>query len=237
MDGKPTKVAIALLVPEGKNGDQHLQILSDVAVKLMNEDFKNGIRKAKNRETVLKLLTNEKPKEGTLKAVQEVTKATAKKLHILAITACAVGIAHTYMAEEKLLQAGKQLGYDLRVETHGSKGIGTPFTQAEIDAADLVIFATDVHVDNDRFVGKKFYHVPVAKAVKDPNDVINQAIKNGEVLKAKENADFTDKKSKQKAGQKTGVLQHILAGISYMIPVIVLGGIALAFSLGLAKAI
>ena len=42
--------------------------------------------------------------------------------HIVAITACAAGIAHTYMAAESLEQAGKKRGDSVRVETQGSIG-------------------------------------------------------------------------------------------------------------------
>ncbi|ATZ16279.1 PTS system fructose-specific IIC component [Entomoplasma freundtii] len=234
MDGKPTQILIALLVPEGPNGDQHLSILSDVAVKLMDEEFKTTLNKTESVEEVLQALNKEK--NATTNEVSEQAN-TSKSLNILAITACAVGIAHTFMAEDKLLKVGKEMGHNIRVETHGSKGVGTPFTDAEIASADVVIFATDVNVDKDRFGGKKFYQTGVAKAIKNPTEIINNAIEQGTILDLGTNGFDNSKGKKASSGPKTGLLQHILAGISYMIPVIVLGGICLAFSLGLAKAI
>ena len=41
MDGKPIRVAIALCVPGGEAGTTHLQLLSKVAVMLMDEKFRN----------------------------------------------------------------------------------------------------------------------------------------------------------------------------------------------------
>lgn len=235
MDGKPTKTLIALLVPEGPNGDEHLSILSEVAVKLMDEEFKTVLRNTTSAQKVLDAL-NKGKKEVAVNDSKTETSITTKSLNIIAITACAVGIAHTFMAEDKLLKTAKEMGHNIRVETHGSKGVGTPFTDEEIAKADLVLFATDVNVDKDRFGGKKFYQTAVAKAIKSPVETINNAIEQGTILELGKNG-FDNSKGKKGQGQKTGLLQHILAGISYMIPVIVLGGICLAFSLGLAKAI
>jgi PTS system fructose-specific IIC component len=53
IDGKPTEVAIALIVPDGQ-GNTHMEILSDVATKLMNEEFKKQIKAAKNADDVIK---------------------------------------------------------------------------------------------------------------------------------------------------------------------------------------
>jgi PTS system fructose-specific IIC component len=161
IDGKPTEVAIALIVPDGQ-GNTHMEILSDVATKLMNEEFKKQIKAAKNADDVVKAFDVKKT------APKAVAKKAKDGLNILAITACITGVAHTYMAEEKLIKAGAEMGHHLRVETHGSKGVGTPFSDKEIKEADLVIYAVDVNVDKARFAGKKSYQVKVAKAIHDP---------------------------------------------------------------------
>jgi PTS system fructose-specific IIC component len=224
IDGKPTEVAIALIVPDGQ-GNTHMEILSDVATKLMNEEFKKQIKAAKNADDVIKAFDVKKA------APKAVAKKAKDGLNILAITACITGVAHTYMAEEKLIKAGAEMGHHLRVETHGSKGVGTPFSDKEIKEADLVIYAVDVNVDKARFAGKKSYQVKVAKAIHDPEAVINDAQTKGTVQGSAGEVGQLEVK------QRESVMKHILAGISYMIPVIVLGGICLAFSLGIAKAI
>ncbi len=86
---------------------------------------------------------------------------------IVCVTSCITGIAHTYMAAEALEQAGKKLGHEVLVETQGSAG-SNPLKQEVIDAADAVIFAVDLEVkDRNRFNGKPYIQVPVAKAMKD----------------------------------------------------------------------
>jgi fructose-specific phosphotransferase system IIB component len=94
-------------------------------------------------------------------------------MKIVAVTACPTGIAHTYMAAEKLEQAARALGCHIKVETQGAMGIENELTEREIAAADGVIFAVDIDVERrERFDGKKLVHVPVQDAIKDPRAVI-----------------------------------------------------------------
>ncbi len=86
-------------------------------------------------------------------------------MKFVCVTSCITGIAHTYMAAEALEQAGKKLGHEVLVETQGSAG-SNPFKQDVIDSADGVIFAVDLEVNGrDRFAGKPYLQVGVAKAI------------------------------------------------------------------------
>lgn len=94
-------------------------------------------------------------------------------MKIIAVTACPTGIAHTYMAAEKLEQAARALGCQIKVETQGAMGIENELTASDIAAASGVIFAVDIEVERrERFDGKKIVHVPVKDAIKDPQAVI-----------------------------------------------------------------
>ncbi len=44
LDGKPTEVIIALLIPEQEAGTTHLKLLSKVARLLMKDDFKTQLK-------------------------------------------------------------------------------------------------------------------------------------------------------------------------------------------------
>lgn len=93
-------------------------------------------------------------------------------MNIVAVTACPTGIAHTYMAAEKLVAVGKQLGHHIRVETQGAMGIENELGKAEIAQADVVLFAVDIAVENEeRFAGKRIVRVPIHKVLKDPRAV------------------------------------------------------------------
>ncbi|GAA3060605.1 hypothetical protein GCM10020000_49570 [Streptomyces olivoverticillatus] len=77
--------------------------------------------------------------------------ASGQRLRLLAVTACPTGIAHTYMAAEKLVQAAQALGHDIKVETQGSIGAENVLTDNDVRQADGVIIAADKDVDRSRF--------------------------------------------------------------------------------------
>lgn len=77
-------------------------------------------------------------------------------MKIVGVAACTVGIAHTYIAQEKLENASKAAGHDVKIETQGTIGIENQLTSEEIAAADIVLLAVDVKIaGEERFEGKK----------------------------------------------------------------------------------
>ena len=97
-------------------------------------------------------------------------------MNIVAITACPTGIAHTYMAAEQLEKTAKVLGHKIKVETQGAMGIENELSAADIKAADVIIFAVDIEVEQrERFDGRKIVQVPVQEAIKNPKGVIEKA--------------------------------------------------------------
>lgn len=133
-------------------------------------------------------------------------------MKIVGVTSCITGIAHTYMAAESLEQAGKKLGHEVKIETQGSAGIN-PIKQELIDAADAVIFAVDLEVNGrERFNGKPFVQVGVAKAMgPGATNVINsllEAIENGTAQVVGAAAPAAEKKApaEKPAAEKKGGL-------------------------------
>jgi fructose-specific phosphotransferase system IIB component len=91
-------------------------------------------------------------------------------MKIVAVTACPTGIAHTYMAAEQLEKTAKKLGHSIKVETQGAMGIENELNQAEIDAADVAIFAADIAIERaERFERVRKIEVPVQAVLKDPD--------------------------------------------------------------------
>lgn len=98
-------------------------------------------------------------------------------MKIVGVAACTVGIAHTYIAQEKLEKAGKKANHEISIETQGTIGIENELTQKQIDEADIVILAADVKiVGRERFEGKRTIQVPTEIAVKSPNKLIEKAV-------------------------------------------------------------
>jgi fructose-specific phosphotransferase system IIB component len=96
-------------------------------------------------------------------------------MNILVITACPTGIAHTYMAAEQLERAAKKFGHAVKVETQGAMGIENAFTEADIEAADCIIYATAIPVrDRERFANLREIEISLQEAIKNPDAVMQR---------------------------------------------------------------
>lgn len=96
-------------------------------------------------------------------------------MNVVGITSCTCGIAHTYMAREKLIESGRKLGMNVKIETQGSGGVEFALQEEDIHNADVVILATDVAVaGTERFKGKPVVKVPVSTAIKSPEGLLKQ---------------------------------------------------------------
>ena len=98
-------------------------------------------------------------------------------MKIVCISACPAGLAHTPMAAKALEKAGKELGYDVKIEQQGSMGQVNIITPEEAKAADLVIIASDQKItDMERFSGKKVIRVDINICIKAPEAVIKKCV-------------------------------------------------------------
>jgi PTS system fructose-specific IIC component len=150
-------------------------------------------------------------------------------LRLLAITACPTGIAHTYMAAEKLQQAAEALGVEMKVETQGSIGAENVLTDNDVKQADGVIIAADKNVDLARFVGKRVLSVGVSEGISHPERLIEQ-VRSAPVHAG----DGSAPSAAGGGGRERGVAyKALMNGVSYMIPFVVVGGLLLAVSLAL----
>ncbi|MDP4134021.1 MAG: PTS fructose transporter subunit IIB [Bacillota bacterium] len=96
-------------------------------------------------------------------------------MKIVGVAACTSGIAHTYIAKEKLLSAAKELGHEIQVETQGTIGTEDALTEKNIKEADIVIIAADIKISGkERFHGKKIVEVPTHVVIKSPKALINK---------------------------------------------------------------
>ena len=98
-------------------------------------------------------------------------------MKIVAVTSCATGIAHSYMAAEAIKKAAEKAGFAVRVEIQGAMGPEDKLRQAEIDAADVVLFANDVGIiDARRFAAAatKTMKVSPHEVIKHPDLVIDK---------------------------------------------------------------
>ena len=148
---------------------------------------------------------------------------------IVAVTACPTGVAHTFMAAEAIEEEAKKRGWWCKVETRGSVGVGNELTPEEIAAADVVIVACDIDVDLSKFAGKKMYRTKTGPALKKTAQELDRAFEEATIYQPTSSASTT-----KSSNEKKGVYKHLLTGVSYMLPMVVAGGliIALSFAFG-----
>ncbi|MFI6384749.1 fructose-specific PTS transporter subunit EIIC [Streptomyces sp. NPDC050658] len=157
-----------------------------------------------------------------------------KKLKLLAVTACPTGIAHTYMAAEKLAQAAESLGIDMKVETQGSIGAENVLTDNDVRDADGIIIAADKDVDRGRFVGKRVLSVGVSEGISHPERLIEQ-VQSAPVHGAGGGGGAAEPLTSGGGGgrERSVAYKALMNGVSYMIPFVVVGGLLIAISLSL----
>ena len=96
-------------------------------------------------------------------------------MKIVGVAACTAGIAHTYIAKEKLVKAAKNRGHDIHIETQGTIGTEDALTDEEIKNADCAIIAADIKIaGKDRFKDLKMIEVPTEIVIKSPNKLIEK---------------------------------------------------------------
>ncbi|MBI0028913.1 PTS fructose transporter subunit IIBC [Gilliamella sp. B14448G11] len=148
---------------------------------------------------------------------------------IVAVTACPTGVAHTFMAAEAIEEEAKKRGWWCKVETRGSVGVGNELTPEEVASADVVIVACDIDVNLSKFAGKKMYRTKTGPALKKTAQELDRAFEEATIYQPTSSASTA-----KSSNEKKGFYQHLLTGVSYMLPMVVAGGliIALSFAFG-----
>lgn len=254
---------VFLIAAPAGGGKEHLKILSKLARALVRKDFLAGLREAETPERIVELVLGvvnapAKKKPAADAAATGAAGATAASAsaagseaaapaaksgvtRIVAITACPTGIAHTYMAADSLTQeADARDDVDLVVETQGSSAV-TPVDPKTIEAADAVIFATDVGVkDRERFAGKPVIESGVKRAINEPTKMIDEAVAASKNPRAHRVAGTAGSSSAAEAEEQKGlgwgkrIQQAVMTGVSYMVPFVAAGGLLLALGFLLA---
>lgn len=140
------------------------------------------------------------------------------------------------MAQEKLEQAAKKMGVDIKVETQGGVGAENVLTAKEIREADGIIIAADRQVDLSRFNGKRLINENVREGIHHPETLIQRIIDQDAKIYHDKNATTQSNDSDDEEDQKSGiqmVYQHLMNGVSFMVPFIVVGGLLIAIALTL----
>ena len=231
LDGQPTDLFFMIAAPEGAN-DTHLAALAELSKYLMQDGFADRLRKVTSPDEVIAAFNTgeeEAQAEEAKKAQAVKEAASSDKPLIVAVTACTTGIAHTYMGEESLIKTGEEMGVNVRVETNGASGVGTPLTAEEISKAVGVIVAADKAVETARFDGKKLISKPVAAGIRQPQELIQNILDGKAEVFHAENAGAAQESS-EKLSLGGAFYKHLMSGVSQMLPFVIGGGIMIALA-------
>lgn len=236
LDGQPTHLFFMIAASEGAN-QAHLETLSSLSSLLMDTEFRQKLLKAESRDEIVELIDakekansdeEEAEAEEAANESQNQDASSDEEPYVIAVTACPTGIAHTYMAADKLKETAKEMGVKIKVETNGSSGVKNALTSQDIERASGVIVAADIEVQTDRFKGKPVVMVPVAKGIHEPKELITKA-KEGDAP-TYQGSGQSSSEDGEGSGEKTGIYKHLMNGVSNMLPFVVGGGILIALS-------
>lgn len=224
LDGQPTDLLFMIAAPDGAN-DTHLAALAELSKYLMKDGFADSLRSTSTPDQVLAAFNA--AEEETVK--ESVASVNNDEDFVVAVTACTTGIAHTYMAEEALKKQAKELGVAIKVETNGASGIGNKLTAEDIKKAKGVIIAADKAVEMDRFDGKPLILKPVAAGIREPENLIKEAL-SGNLPTYKSTGQAQENESEEKLSIGKAFYKHLMSGVSSMLPFVIGGGIAIAIA-------
>lgn len=238
---------VFLIAAPADAAEAHLAVLSKLARSLMQEDFTAGLRAASTDDEVVAIVQSAIGEREAPPAAAPATAPAAqtgagllvdgRPARVVAVTACATGIAHTFMAADALTAAGRKAGIDLVVEPQGSSGYQAVPADL-IRNADAVIFATDVDVrEPQRFAGKPVVRSGVKRGIEQPDQLIAEAVaaaNDPASARVGGEAEATAAAPAETMSWGARIQRILLTGVSYMIPFVAGGGllIALGFLLG-----
>ena len=218
LDGEPSHLFFMIAAPENSN-DSHIELLSKITTLLLEDDIREALLNAKSKEEVLDILMKNAEKDNEDSSLNQENNSE-NTYQVLAVTACPTGIAHTYMAADALLKKGKELGITVKVETNGSSGVKNELTKEEIKNAKGIIVAADKNVAMERFAGKNVDIVGVKEAIKNPEQLIRNAVnQTAPIYQSSNDASTSNNRFAKKP--KTGVYKHLMSGVSNMLPFVV----------------
>lgn len=212
-----------LAIPESEAGSTHLDILAELATRLGDANYFKKVKSASNSAEILKLLATTEEKVAPVQV--------ENRGLVLGITACAAGIAHTYMAAEAISKKATELGYTAKVEKQGANGIEDRITATDVNQAIGVIFAHDVALQElKRFTKLPKVDVPVSEPIKNADKVMNDLLEKAKNYRP----DMADTVQEEAVDQKQGFLKmlstSVMTGISYMIPLLVAAGLMMGIA-------
>ena len=236
LDDEPATLFFMIAAPDGAN-NTHIETLARLSQLLLDDDFKAALEKAPTADAVLDIINKTEaekfPDEAKKEEVKEAPVANSTSSgdepYIIAATACPTGIAHTYMAAAALKKAAEEMGVKIKVETNGADGRKDILTSDDIKKAKGVILAINRNIEVDRFDGKPLIQVEAKEGINNAKELI-QKVLDGKAPIFHASGSSKDSSGEEASSDKKGLYKHLLSGVSYMLPLVISGGILIALA-------
>lgn len=235
IDNKDVKIIFFIALSKNDGESKHLDIISNLSRLFMDQNFCKEIQAISDYNSLISTLKKYDDKNiDSSKNLENNNKDNNSVYDIVAITACPTGIAHTFMAAQKLEEIAKSMDIKIKIETQGTEGSKNTLTQEEINNAKGVILAVDKTIDTSRFAGhKNVLEISTRAVIKDAKTQLKKSLNNEgiEMKGSKRQTSFednTDLISFDKFGKR--LYKSLMTGVSYMLPFVVFGGILIAIS-------
>ena len=231
LDGESATLFFMIAAPDGAN-NTHIETLARLSQLLLDDDFKAALENAKTADEVLDIINKAEAEkfaeEEKKEEVPAQTSSDENAPYIIAATACPTGIAHTYMAAEALKKAADEMGVNIKVETNGADGRKNVLTDEDIKKATGVILAINRNIEVNRFDGKPLIQVEAKEGINNAKALIQQVLDGKAPIFHASNSSTAS--SESSSSEKKGLYKHLLSGVSYMLPLVISGGILIALA-------
>jgi len=227
-DAQPAKHIFMICAP-ANGADEHLKALATLSTALMNPEVKGKLDNATTKEEVKTIFEDFVKSTEEVKEKPKEESGSEDKKYIIAVTACPTGIAHTFMAAEKIKEAAKEMGLDVKVETNGQIGVENKLTKDDIERAVGIIVAADKKVEIARFDGHPTLFTKVADGINKPKELI-QTVLDGNAAVYHHSGEKSSSESTEGESVGRKIYKYLMEGVSNMLPFVVAGGILIALS-------
>lgn len=232
LDGEPATLFFMIAAPDGAN-NTHIETLARLSQLLLDDDFKAALENAATADEVVDIINKAEAEKFSGEEKKEEVAETGNsqvsedKPYIIAATACPTGIAHTYMAAEALKKAANEMGVNIKVETNGADGRKDVLTEDDIKKAKGVILAINRNIEVNRFNGKPLIQVEAKEGINNAKGLIQKVLDGQAPIF---HASGSSEASEGSSSEKKGLYKHLLSGVSYMLPLVISGGILIALA-------
>lgn len=230
-DNQHVEYVIGIAMSKSGGENAHLEVIANLSKLMMQENFVKQLGDATKKTEILALFAKYEAELFFKKP--ETNKVKNISYDIVAVTACPTGIAHTFMAAERLEKVAHEQKISIKVETQGTQGAQNALTTEEIQSAKCVILALDRAVDTWKFKDHaNVLETTTRRAIHDTEQVLQDALsgKGSKLKNVTQSSDENQTNVLSFEGFGKRAYRSILTGVSYMLPFVIFGGILIAIA-------